>query len=112
MRRALTALGLTAVLLGPGPGCAMTCKKWVSHDDVLNTWIGAKLTDYEQQNGFSPISAMVRPQHQHEYKYLSHEEYISGQRYYCYDYIDADDDTGKITSWRYEGNDCVGYCAD
>lgn len=112
MTRVVAAAALVLALLGIAPGCALTCKNWVTHQGILDTWMGEKLTAYEQRNNYSPISAMVRPEHRHEYKYLVHQEYLSGKRDYCYDYIEADDDTGKITGSRSEGNDCEGYCAD
>lgn len=112
MSRAL-AVALVLVLLGIGPGCGLTCKNFVEYDQILESWVGANLTDYERRYNASPISATVRPRHRHEYKYLAKDvRLLDGSRYYCYDYLEVDDDTGKIVSWRYEGNSCTGHCAD
>lgn len=92
-------------------GCAMNCKNYRTYDDQLNRWVGASLQDYERTMSVRPTSHMERPQGRLEYSYSTPARRYDGTQANCRTWLEADRDTGKIVSWRYEG-DCYlhGYC--
>ncbi|MEQ9315073.1 MAG: hypothetical protein RLN72_04420 [Henriciella sp.] len=88
------------------------CDDYFSYDEIMESWIGGDLIDYERRNNVRPISTLKRPQNRTEYSYRTHDEWIDGYHYECVTRMTADDTTGKITDWGYEGNYCLGYCRD
>lgn len=105
-----------AIILAGGAaftGCStFGCDNYFSYNDILDTWMGSNLIDYERSNGVRPISTLKRPEHRTEYTYQTHSEWIESTHYECITRMVADDNTGEIVSWSYDGNYCIGYCRD
>ena len=88
------------------------CDNYLNYGEIMDTWIGADLMDYERRQNTRPISTLKRPQNRTEYTYRVKDEWIGNLRYECITRMTADDKTGRITNWSYEGNSCYGYCDD
>ena len=106
---------LGALLLAIGlQGCAiLDCDDYRRYDDILDSWVGNDLEDYERRNNGKARAVMERPRNRLEYEYNTPYTAYDGTQSYCKTWLDVDRDSGKIVNWRYEG-DCYmhGYCAD
>jgi hypothetical protein len=91
--------------------CATSCDNYMTYDDILNTWVGHDLDAYERQLDVRASNVMERPLRRLEYTYSTPVHRYDGSEAYCRTWLEADRDTGKIVTWRYEG-DCYlhGYC--
>jgi hypothetical protein len=93
-------------------GCsALSCDAYQSYDDVLDSWLGAQLNDYESRNDNQPYNSMDRPQNVIQYAYNTPYYNYDGSQVACRTFLDVDRSTGEIVGWRYEG-DCYmhGRC--
>ena len=107
---ALTLFGGTVIT-----GCStlgLGCDNYYSYDRIMDSWLGADLMEYERSQNLRPVSTLKRPQNRTEYSYRVRDEWIDGQHYDCVTRMTADDNTGEITHWAYEGNSCYGFCND
>lgn len=109
--RVFIALALIGVFL-QASGCSIfrKCKDYATHSDIMNSWVGDDLREFEGHVGVRPVDSMKRPRNRTEYSYVTAEERIGGQRYFCNVHLEVDDATGKIMSWSTRGNNCHGYC--
>lgn len=105
-----TTIASTALALLQG--CAMSCDDYRTYDDTLNSWVGHNLKDYERQTGHQASSVMERPQGRLEYSYSTPYTGYDGSQMQCRTWLEADRETGKIITWRYDGSCYMhGYCA-
>lgn len=83
----------------------------MTYEDILDSWVGEKLSRYERVNNHRPLSAIDRPQNQIEYKFNTNVDSFD-KRYYCNTWLTVNRSTGRIVNWSYNG-DCYmhGYCA-
>ena len=113
MKKRLASIATAIAAGGLAAGCStFGCDDYFSYDEILDTWVGGSLMEYERSNNVRPISTLKRPQNRTEYSYRTHDEWVDGQRYDCVTRMTADDSTGEIVNWAYEGNYCLGYCRD
>lgn len=108
LHRSLLAGAALALL----QSCAMNCDDYRTYDDTLDSWVGHNLEDYERRTGNRASNVMERPRNRLEYSYSTPYTGYDGSQSYCRTWLEADKNTGKIITWRYEG-DCYlhGYCA-
>ena len=95
-------------------GCALTnCDNYATYDDILDSWVGAELNEYERRHRGRPLQVMERPQNQLQYEFNTPYYNYDGSQYYCKTWLDVDRATGEIIGWRYKG-DCYmhGRCSD
>lgn len=93
-------------------GCSiLDCENYRTYSDTLDTWMGADIDRYESQLHQRPIDVMERPRNRLEYEYDTDYVQYDGSELYCRTYFEVDRDSGRIVTWRYEG-DCYlyGYC--
>lgn len=109
-----TAVVVLAALISlTTPGCSMfSCDNYMSYDDLLDSWMGANLSEYERKNDRRPVSTMERPRNVMEYAFDTPYVNYDGSRQSCRTWFDVDRASGEIIGWRYEG-DCYlhGRCA-
>ena len=91
-------------------GCALfkDCLDYMSYDDILDSWVGSNVSEYESRNDKSPLRYIDRPQNRIEYEYDTAYVQYDGTRLPCKTWLTVDRDTGKIVTWRYEG-ECYMY---
>ena len=89
------------------------CDDYRDFGAILNSYIGRNLVEFERTYGVRPISTMVRPQNRTEYTYITKEMDYGTSFATCTARIEADNRTGEIVNWSYEGEACVWheYCA-
>lgn len=112
---AATAMLAAIIAMSSGlQGCAaFSCDNYQTYDDTLDSWVGADLSAYERRTENRAYSTMERPRNQIEYAFNTPYYNYDGTQMACRTWLDVDRSSGKITSWRYEG-DCYmhGYCRD
>jgi hypothetical protein len=102
-RYAVVLLALTTFA-----GCASSrCENWLSKRELLEAWIGRNLIDFERRYELRARSTAVRPQNRTEYSYVT-QDFIFNEEP-CFVRLTADNATGEIVDWYYEGN-CQGRC--
>jgi hypothetical protein len=89
-------------------GLLADCTDYDSHEDILESWIGVNLVEYERAIGLRPTSTAQRPQYRTEYSYRTAYDPQTGDS--CIDRMVVDDASGNIVSWSYQGNMCYGHC--
>lgn len=93
-------------------GCAaFSCDDYMTYNDVLDTWVGADLSNYESRTNRRPLNVMERPQNRLEYAFDTPYRNFDGSEMYCRTWLEVDRGSGEIVNWRYEG-DCYmhGFC--
>jgi hypothetical protein len=109
----IASAALAAAFLMTAQGCSMmSCDRYLTYDDQLDSWVGASLDDYERRFERRPSNVMERPQNRLEYTFETPYRQYDGSQLYCRTWLDVDRSSGEIVSWRYEG-DCYmhGFCA-
>jgi len=108
----IRVIAIACLVLPLFQGCAsLGCEEYMTYDDLLDSWVGSPLTQYEQRNDKGPLSVMERPMNRLEYAYDTPYYQYDGSTLYCRTWLEADRDTGEITGWRHDG-DCYmhGRC--
>lgn len=107
----VAGFGLTAVLVA-GQGCSLLeCDNYTSYGDILDTWVGSELSEYESRQDSRPDSVMERPGNRLEYSFDTPYYDYSGNYYRCKTHMEVDRNSGLIKSYSYDG-DCYmhGRC--
>ena len=95
-------------------GCAsFSCDNYMTYDDILNSWVGDDLSDFERRTNSRAYSTMDRPRNRIEYTFNTPYYNYDGTTMPCTTWLEVDRASGEIVSWSYEG-DCYmhDYCGD
>lgn len=114
MARAHTILTVVSLSALPLTGCSLLeeCDNYVSYDEVMDNWLGKDVESFERVFDVRPLETLKRPRGRTEYTYLTVDVRSDYMHSHCTTRMTADDETGVIDHWSYEGNYCVGYCND
>jgi len=111
IRRIGILASAVALLVGMSGCAALSCDDYMTYSDVLDTWVGADLSQYEYRTDLRAYDVMERPRNRLEYAFNTPYRNYDGTEMYCRTWLEVDRHTGEIVSWRYEG-DCYmhGRC--